>query len=110
MSKPPPPKRTSSGNHPAVVGARAKMDSITENTVPRMEEAIAALDRVLAASNPPGATTERPPTPIPQLAVPPPLPSVVAQEETPLPVTPTQPSPSSGPKRPSVPRPSKKVP
>jgi hypothetical protein len=50
-SKPPEPKRTSSGSF-AAVAARKKMVSIDESTMPLIDEANSALDRMLASIPP----------------------------------------------------------
>jgi hypothetical protein len=56
-SKPPSgPRTTSTDTFRAVEKMRKKLDSIDENTMPVIEEAVAAADRALA-SLPPASTT-----------------------------------------------------
>lgn len=45
-------KKTSSGNHPAVIAHRKKMESITEGLMPALEELNARIDRAIEKASP----------------------------------------------------------
>lgn len=69
------PKRTgSSGEHAAVKGYRAKLDSIAESTLPALRDLNARIDALRSKSDSPEAdpTADRegPPTPVPTEAKP----------------------------------------
>ena len=68
-SKPPMHRTVSTSTFKAVEGMRKKLDSIDENTMPLIDEALAAADRALATL-PPAAHS---PTPEEQDAIPTPI-------------------------------------